>query len=320
MTSRRTTRVFSALLVLCLAGSVISLRRVEQLRLGATLEEMLYIPSVKVLRGMSLGYTGLMADIYWTRAVQYFGGKHKERSTRYDLLPPLLHITTELDPHLVVAYKYGSVFLAQPPRQGAGLPDLAVEFVEKGIRANPHDWQLYYHLGFIHFIERQDYKAASRAFERGSEVPGAHPWMKLMAATMAQYGGERGVARRLWQYIYESTDDKFIRANAVKRLHALDVDDAIVALEQAVQAYHQQTGSWPSSWLEMVQAGYLRGIPTDPLGLPLKLKAEGRIELQRPDDIPFVTKGLPEGEMPLLYSPAPVAKEPAPEEPATQKK
>ena len=316
MTSRRTTRVFSVLLVLCLAGSVVSLRRVEQLRMGATLEEMLYIPSVKVLRGMSLGYTGLMADIYWTRTVQYFGGKHKERSSRYDLLPPLLHITTELDPHLIVAYKYGSVFLAQPPREGAGLPDLAVEFVEKGIRANPHDWQLYYHLGFIHFIERQDAKAASRAFERGSQVPGAHPWMKLMAAAMAQYGGERGVARRLWEYIYESSEDKFIRANAVKRLRALDVDDAILALEQVVQAYRQRTGRWPASWQEMAQAGYVRGIPVDPLGLPLKLMRDGRIQLQRPDDIPFVTKGLPEGESPLLFG-APVG---AVEEEAEPKK
>ncbi len=303
MSSQRTLRVFSLLLVLCLAGSVISLRRVQQIRVEATLEEMLYIPSVKVLRGMSLGYTGLMADIYWTRTVQYFGGKHKARSSRYDLLPPLLHITTELDPHLVVAYKYGSVFLAQPPREGAGLPDLAVEFVEKGIRANPQDWQLYYHLGFIHFIERQDAKAASRAFERGSEVPGAHPWMKLMAAAMAQYGGERGVARRLWEYIYESSDDKFIRSNAIKRLRALDLDDAIIALEQVVEVYRQRTGRRPASWQEMAQAGYVRGIPLDPLGLPLKLMPDGRIELQRPDDIPFVTKGLPEGESPLLIAP-----------------
>ena len=27
---------------------------------------------------MSLGYDGLLADIYWTRAVQYFGGKHHD--------------------------------------------------------------------------------------------------------------------------------------------------------------------------------------------------------------------------------------------------
>ncbi len=313
MSPRRTTPVFSLLLALCLAGSVTSQQRVEELRLGATLEEVLYIPSVAVLRGMSLGYSGLMADIYWTRAVQYFGGKHKARSHRYDLLPPLLEITTELDPKLLVAYKYGSVFLAQPPPGGAGMPDLAVEFVEKGIRQNPEDWQLYYHLGFIHFIEREDPKAASQAFERGSQVPGAHPWMKVMAAAMAQYSGERGVARRLWEYIYQSADDDFIRNNALQRLRALDVDDGIIALEQVIAAYRQRTGHWPASWLELIQAGYLPGFPRDPLGLPLKLKREGRVELARPDDIPFVTKGLPEGESPSLFAPHGVgAAEPEP--------
>ncbi|MCI0355347.1 MAG: hypothetical protein L0099_09975 [Acidobacteria bacterium] len=312
MSSHSTMRVFSLLLAACLVGSMLSLRRLDRIRLGATLEEVLYMPSAKVLRGLSLGYTGLMADIYWTRTVQYFGGKHKARSERYDLLPPLLEITTELDPHLVVAYKYGSVFLAQPPREGAGLPDLAAEFVERGIRENPEDWQLYYHLGFIHFIERQDYKAASQAFERGSKVPGAHPWMKVMAAAMAQYGGERDVARRLWEYIYASSEDEFIRQNAAKRLRALNVDDAIVALEQVVEAYRQRTGRLPASWYELVQAGYVRGVPIDPLGLPLKLQRDGRIELVRPDDIPFVTKGLPEGESPSLFAPHGVAEEPAP--------
>jgi hypothetical protein len=315
MSPRQTTRVFSLLLALGLAGSVMSQQRVEEIRMAATLEEVLYIPSVKILRGMSLGYSGLMADIYWTRAVQYFGGKHKARSHRYDLLPPLLHITTELDPKLVVAYKYGSVFLAQPPPGGAGMPDLAVEFVEKGIRANPDDWQLYYHLGFIHFIERQDAKAASQAFERGSKVPKAHPWMKIMAAAMAQYSGERGVARRLWEYIHQSTDDKFIRSNATIRLRALNVDEAILALEQVIAAYRQRTGRLPASWSELVAAGYLRGVPRDPLGLPLKLMRDGRIELARPDDIPFVTKGLPEGESPSLFSPhaiGVVEPEPAP--------
>ena len=64
---------------------------------------------------MSLGYDGLLADIYWTRAVQYFGSKHHEGSRNFDLLAPLLEITTTLDPHLLVAYEYGANFLAPKP-------------------------------------------------------------------------------------------------------------------------------------------------------------------------------------------------------------
>ena len=70
------------------------------------LEEVLYISSPKALKKMSLGYDGLLADIYWTRAVQYFGGKHHEGAHHFNLLAPLLEITTTLDPHLLVAYEY----------------------------------------------------------------------------------------------------------------------------------------------------------------------------------------------------------------------
>src|SRR6266545_90423 len=112
---KRITAFFTALLVFSMAGAGLALRRVNQLRAGVTLQEVLYIPSAKVLRRMSLGYNGLLADIYWTRVVQYFGSHHHKYERGYLLLAPLLDITTELDPHLLVAYDFGSVFLAQRP-------------------------------------------------------------------------------------------------------------------------------------------------------------------------------------------------------------
>src|SRR5881396_1431987 len=101
--SRRiTTGIASALLIVMGAGSVLLLRRVDQLRTGATLEEVLYVSSPKLLKRASLGYNGLLADIYWTRAVQYYGGKHVTAGAKdYRLLYPLLEITTELDPKLI---------------------------------------------------------------------------------------------------------------------------------------------------------------------------------------------------------------------------
>src|SRR5712672_1382483 len=107
---RRTTLVASLCLALSLAASVVELRRVDRLRPQATLDEVLFISSPQVLKRASLGYDGLMADIYWTRAVQYFGNKHHEGSHDFNLLAPLLEISTTLDPQLLVAYDYGANF------------------------------------------------------------------------------------------------------------------------------------------------------------------------------------------------------------------
>lgn len=293
--SRTVTITCSVLLLLCMAGSVVTLRAVDAARPEATLEEVLYLPSPNVIKRLSLGYTGLLADIYWTRAVQYFGSKHYVRSKRYDLLYPLLDITTTLDPQLIIAYEFGSIFLSQEPPHGAGQPDLGVKLVQKGIDANPAYWRLYYSLGYIHYLERHDYEAAHDAFQKGSEIPGALPWMKVMSALMAQHGGDIGTARFLWTRIYEGSTDPQIRLNALKRLAALRVDEEVPQIEQLVQIYARRHGQLPSSWDDMIHDGLIRRTPTDPVDHPYILMDDGTVQVQDPESLPFITKGLPPG-------------------------
>ena len=292
------TVTLATVLVVCMSGAVLLLRRIDRLRSGATLEEVLYIPSPKILKRMSLGYHGLVADIYWTRAVQYFGAKHRAHATQYQLLAPLLDITTELDPHLIVAYQFGSIFLAQKPPEGAGEPDKAVALVERGIQANRNRWQLYYELGFLQYMELHDPAAAARAFERGSQIPGAHPFLKILAAAMAQHAGQLLTARMLWTTTYESTEDPMIRANALKHLRALKVDEVVPKLEALAAEYQRRAGRQPGSWADLITAGLLRGIPVDPVGNPYKLMPEGRVQVSDPDALPFINQGLPLGKKP----------------------
>jgi tetratricopeptide (TPR) repeat protein len=296
--SRETTFVASALLLACMAGSVLLLRGIDRLRTGATLEEVLYISSPKALKRMSLGYDGLVADIYWTRAVQYFGGHHHGGAKNYTLLSPLLRITAELDPHLIVVYQYGGNFLAPTPPNGAGMPQAAIDLVEYGIQHNPDDWHLYYQLGFIYYMELNDYGHAAEAFARGANVPGSHPWLKLLAAQMAERSHNIQTARMMWATTLETTTDKAIKYNAASHLRALQVDEDVTGLEAAVVRYQQATGHLPRTFADMVSAGMLRGTPVDPLGNPYKLTPDGHVELKSPDDFPFVEKGLPPGYVP----------------------
>src|SRR5436305_11068256 len=85
-------------LALSLIGTVGTVRAIDHLRRGAAVEELLYIRSPKALKRMCLGYSGLVADLYWTRAVQYFGYQHHEQSQDFHLLAPLLEMTIQLDP------------------------------------------------------------------------------------------------------------------------------------------------------------------------------------------------------------------------------
>jgi tetratricopeptide (TPR) repeat protein len=298
--STRIMATASIVLVICMMSSVLLLRKLDQLRSGGTAEEVLYISSPTVLKRSSLGYGGLLADVYWTRAVQYFGSKHHNGAQHYELLAPLLEITTALDPQLLVAYEYGANFLAPKPPDGAGMPRRAIELAEYGIRNNPNEWKLYYQLGFIYYTELQDYAAAADAFDRGSRVPNAHPWLKLMAAQMAEHAGDLQTARMLWTTMYQSTQDRSIRANAAAHLRALQVDEDVLVLERLVNIYRDKTGRVPNSFSDLEAAGLLRGTATDPLGRPYRLMPDGHVVVRVPDDLPFLKKGIPPGYVPPI--------------------
>jgi tetratricopeptide (TPR) repeat protein len=290
MKARRTaTIIATALLLAGIAGSALVLRKLESVRGSqATLEEVLYLPSGKVLKRASLGYSSLLADIYWTRAVQYFGSKHIRTSMRYDLLYPLLDITTDLDPHLMVAYQAGSIFLSQQPPEGAGQPDKAVALVEKGIRENPTYWRLYFTLGFIHYLDRRDYRAAQQAFEKGSEIPGALPWMKVMAARMAENAEDISTALNLWRAVYETTQEPTTRDTALKHIASLQAEAEMIELTRRVNYYREKTGTPPSSWSELIRAGMLPGVPVDPSGAPFELLPDGRVKVRDQARFPFL--------------------------------
>lgn len=297
---RQVTGIASLLLVCGMTASALLIQRIDALRPNATLQQMLYITSPKLLKRLSLGYDGLLADIYWTRAVQYFGGTYSHGGGNYQLLWPLLNITTQLDPHLIPAYEFGETFLVAKPPQGAGDPDKAIKLVRHGIENNPGDWHLYYDLAFIYY-DLKDYRNAAEGFLRGSQLPDAHPFLKIMAAQMAQHGGDLQTARMMWSETYRTTHDKMIQANAAAHLRAIQVDDNVTVLETLARAYRERTGRFPQDFSEMVSAGLLRGIPLDPLNHPYKLEPGGKVVVTHPDDLPFLDKGLPNGYVPKPF-------------------
>jgi hypothetical protein len=292
----KTRTVFAGVLALSLAASVALSYRIAANEGESTLEETMWIVSPRAARYSSLGYTGLAADIYWTRAVQYFGGKHRQRSQQYKLLKPLLDLATDLDPQLTIAYYFGSFFLAQAPPEGAGDPDAAAALVEKGIRNNPDEWRLYYHLGIIQYIERHDYTAAAEAFERGAQHPNAAPWLRVMAAAMRERSGDVSTAAYLWKQIFENSEDKNIKLNALKHLASLRVDEDVRHLEEYIAQYQQRHGRAPTSFRELAEFG-LNGTPLDPAGQPYVLR-NGHVEVHDTKDFPFITRGLPPGQKP----------------------
>jgi hypothetical protein len=271
-----------AAIVILLLGGVIGLQAVHERRGGVPAfdtPDMLYVRSPEAMKRLALSYQSLLADVYWIRAVQHYGGTRlsNDPNASYDLLYPLLDLTTSLDPRFNVAYLFGSLFLAGPPPGGPGRPDLAIALLEKGLRAQPEKWEFAQAIGFVHYWWRQDYPEAAAWFQRAADMPGGPFWLKSMAAVTLAEGGRRDSSRQLWQELARS-ELEWIRNEGQRRLLQLDAMDQIDQLQAAADAFERQLGRPVADWDDLRRAGYLRGSPQDPTGAPYRIES-GRVTL-----------------------------------------
>jgi len=213
--------------LLLIAGLVVSAAAQNWMdarrRIPAPVEETLYLNSGEAIKRASVGFDSLMADVYWTRTLLYFGGEFERQRganevfdvSQLKLLEPMLNITVELDPRLLAAYRFGAVFLPEINAESA------VRFVELGVRNNPGEWRLYQDLGFVHW-RRKQFREAADAYARGAELPGAPTWMRPMSALMLAKGGDRETAREMFRRLYEESDDPFVKQVSEEQLRLLD--------------------------------------------------------------------------------------------------
>jgi hypothetical protein len=244
---RKSDKIVLAVLIAGIAAIIPLQSLIDRQTGNRVVEESLYLPSGKTVKKLSIGFDGIMSDLYWIRSIQYFGAKvvHGGLTTgsneHFDLLYPLLDITTSLDPQYIVAYQFGGMFVAD-----YGSKENAIKLLERGIEANPGEWRLYQYQGLIYWRQK-DYLKASDAFKRGSEVPGAPSFMHVMAAQMLVEGGSRATARQMFLQVYNTTDDKQIKDSMAAKLDRLYALDQIDCLGHLVNAYKAKNDRYPAN-------------------------------------------------------------------------
>jgi hypothetical protein len=246
-------------------------------------EQLLYVSSGAALNRITLAFDALAADVYWIRAIQHYGGDRlagPKAAAKYQLLYPLLDITTTLDPYFNIAYRFGAIFLSEAYPGGPGRPDQSVALLRKAIVAMPHKWQYYHDIGFVYYWRLHDYQTAALWFQRAAEKPNAPNWLPPLAASMLARGQDRTAARFLWQQIAKS-EEAWLRQSAQRALVQLDALDQIDQLESLVNRFQPPAGE-RYSWPLLIAKRVLKGIPVDPAGTPYEIDpATGRVQVSQ---------------------------------------
>jgi tetratricopeptide (TPR) repeat protein len=283
-----------AVLLLGTISAGLQVLRDSRYPLPSSDEETLYL-SRRATGHLVFTHRSLAADLYWIRAIQYFGS-HNQSAQReaaaylppppalaanpvsFDLLYPLLDITTTLDPRFNIAYRFGAIFLSESYPHGPGRPDQAVQLLEKGLQTSPDKWQYWHDIGFVYYWTKHDYRKAAAAFARGAEIPGAPWWLRSLAATTLVKGGDRVASRLLWQQLLETANNEYARNAARNKLRQLDAIEIIEKLQKGVDAFAARRGGPVNGWSDLIAARLIPGVPLDPAGVPYELSSS-RVEV-----------------------------------------
>jgi tetratricopeptide (TPR) repeat protein len=268
MTARATKLAGAAAIVGGLAIAAAALYASES-RYPATVSttRLLYLRSGETAKRAMLTFDSLASDVYWIRAIQHYGRDKKSSRTadRFELLQPLLDLTTTLDPNFNVAYRFGAFFLSISPPEGPGRADQAIALLEKGLRNNPTRWQYAHDIGFVHYFYTHDYGQAAQWFKRAGDMPHAPQWVRSLAATSLVQGGNLDEAERMLLELKASGERALVGA-ADHTLAQIAALRAIDELQGKVEAYAKAAGRYPSSWSDLITARLLPGIPGDVTG------------------------------------------------------
>jgi hypothetical protein len=290
----------AALVVLVSASTLLQAWRDDRFPQGAAADSVLYVQSGAALERLALSFDALLADVYWIRAIQHFGGTRRTegQEKRYELLYPLLSLTVSLDPLFTIAYRFGAIFLAEPWPGGPGRPDQAVALLERGLEARPGNWRYMQDIGFVYYWWVHDFRKAAEWFERGAQQPGAPFWMRSLAATTLAQGGDRQSSRVLWLALLESDND-WLRQDAAHRLRQLDALDEVERLQRMVTSAVGKGLARPYSWEGLRRAGVIAGVPVDPTGLPYYLGPwSGEVRVADESSLHPLPSGPPSGLVP----------------------
>lgn len=233
--------------------------------------EMAYFPSGRFVSQSSIEFQSLAADFVWLRGIQYYG-YHLMSDRKYEWLGHVFDILTSLDPGFVGAYHFGGITLAWD----AGKPHEAMDFLVKGMKANPMNWQIPFDAGFICYMLLRDYGRASTFFEVASKMPNAWFILSRWAAIAKAKSGDFQTARDMWVDILKGTENRALKALVVRQLRNLDLTESTDRLQKAVFSFQEDRKRMPTDLRELQATGYVERIPEEPYGGRFYLK-DGKV-------------------------------------------
>ena len=198
----------------------------------------LRVPSPEYARLWSLGFDAAIADYYWLRAIGMVGAETGVIEENGELLADLIDVVTEIDPWVDHPYRFAAVWLTRDRE----MIERGNRLLERGISYHPLDWRNRYHLAFNYFFYLDEQLRAADVLEGAVGLEGAPDYLAPLVARLRSKQGGLQVAAAFLVQMLESTEDEYKRAEYLKALDEIQIEERARFLDTARMEYGRRNG------------------------------------------------------------------------------
>ena len=236
--------------------------------------ELLYLPSPEMLKIVSLGNPGLVADILYLWSIQYYSLFKPDE--RFLYLETIYNLITDLDPLYFDAYRIGALIMEiQIGGDQELLKNTVRRLFDKGLGNLPGSWQLAEAAAWDLFICFHDQEAALHYAEIAAVHPDAPGRINRMVGVWRDKERAWTIDDSIdyWRRAVDDTEDEYDRAMCVSHLYDAVTAKDKRALEAVLVYYSERHGSCAESWEELIRTGLIREVPLDLVGNPYGIES-----------------------------------------------
>lgn len=245
------------IIVSCCASSFFKIRIDRIPRQKKPGSSIIYIPSGKYLKYVSLGYSSLAADLIYLWAIQYYSDY--SILDRFEYMDHIFSIISELDFRFFDPYELAALVAVYEAKD----INLAFKILDRGLEKNPDQWIFPFQAGHYAQMLLKDYRVAQDYYKKAMEIRGAPAHTQRLYANSAFKMMDYDTAWQSWHEIYNTTNDERIKKIASNHLYQVKAAIDIRSLEEAIQKFKASFSRHPQDLAELVRAGLLNSLPQD---------------------------------------------------------
>ena len=186
----------------------------------------------------SLGFDAVIADYYWLRAIGIVGAESGAVEQHGELIADLIDVVTTIDPWVGHPYRFAAVWLTRDRE----MVERGNRLLERAISYHPLDWRNRYHLGFNYFYYLDEQLRAADVLEGAIDLEGAPNYLAPLVARLRSERGGLQVATAFLVQMIESTEDQYKKAEYLKALDEIQVEERARFLDDARAEYWRRNG------------------------------------------------------------------------------